>query len=298
MTTALIDGDSIYYILAWQFRDRMERLLTGEISPDEANREMCGAVDQFVIGILQACGATHYLGAIGDKEKCFRYNVAKFKPYKGGRKPPEPWLQLWKPVIEARLREEWGFISVPGLEADDIIAMAWEQFKITEHHDYVGNDPVPTYKVRIETNHTIICTPDKDLRQLPGRFFDYKKLDFADVDQDQADYNFAFQMIAGDSTDGVAGIPGAGEKKAKDKLKEAKEAGQFYDQVVHSMYFKHFGDHYGRIIYNENAAVLGLVTSKHPYYDEYEATFTLLPVPEGVGPGQATLDTLKSLGWG
>lgn len=300
MTVALIDADSMYYILAWQFRERLAPLiesgamLPGEkISLDtELAADMFGAVDQFVIGILQACGATHYLGAIGDKQRCFRYEVAKFKPYKGKRGTPEPWFLLWKPVIEERLRTEWGFVSVPGLEADDIIALSHEQENKRTVHE-LGE----TYPIDV-----VVCSPDKDMRQLTGRHFDYKKLDFADVDQDQADYNLAFQMIAGDTSDGVAGIPGAGEKKAKEKLKEGKESGLFYDQVVRAMYYKHFGDHYGKIIYNENMAVLSLVTSTHPFHGIYTDFRTkaleLRPVPEGVGTDTATLDTLKSLGWG
>lgn len=284
MITALIDADSLYYILAWQFRERVQ---TGEVanaafpSADDI-AEMYGAVDQAVIGILQACGATHYLGAIGDKAPCFRYKLAKFKPYKSGRKDPEPWFKLWKPVIEARFREEWNFISIPGLEADDIIGYA--------------RDINPIWA----DNSFIICSPDKDLRQFPGRFFDYKKLDFADVSEEQAEYNFAFQMIAGDSSDGVVGIPGAGEKKAKEKLKEGKEAGLFPDQVVRSMYYKHFGNHYGDIIYRENSAVLAMLTHRHPFYGEFEQELdcmVLRNTPVGL-TDQPTMDMLKSLGWG
>lgn len=266
-----------------------ELTTNGKLEPidleGELAAEMYGAVDQAVIGILQATQADRYLGAIGDRQKCFRYQVAKFKPYKGKRGEPMPWLTLWKPVIEHRFRTEWGFISIPDLEADDIIGLA--------HQRLEEIDTVP--------HATIVCSPDKDMRQLPGRHFDYKKLDFADVSQADADYNLAFLMIAGDSSDGVAGIPGAGEKKAKEKLKEGLEKNLFPDQVVRSMYYKHFGDHYGDIIYHENDTVLRLVSSDHPYYEhEYEGIIyaALRPVPEGIKPEQATLDALKSLGWG
>jgi len=147
----------------------------------------------------------------------------------------------------------------------------------------------------------IVCSPDKDMRQLPGRHFDYKKIDYADVSQEDADYNLAYLMIAGDSSDGVAGIPGAGEKKAKEKLKEAKEKLMFPDQMVRSMYYKHFGDHYGRIIYEENMAVLRLVTSQHPYYEVltgYADRLDLRPVPDHMKADTATTDALKALGWG
>jgi len=298
MNVSLIDGDSIFYILAWQFRERSagDEFLDahGHVPLDgEVATEMYGAVDQFIIGILQATNADMYLGAIGDKVKCFRHQVAKFKPYKGKRGEPEPWYLLWKPVIEHRLREEWGFVSVPGLEADDIIALAHEKW--TSAHKLAELDWIIT-----------VCSPDKDMRQLAGKHFDYKKLDYAEVTLTEAEYNLAFQMIAGDTTDGVAGIPGAGEKKAKEKLKEAMEKGIFPDQMVRSMYNKHFGDYYGGIIYQENLAVLTMMNTGHMFYtdcswwngDVLEERLQLRPVPEGIKQDSETLDTLKALGWG
>lgn len=297
MKVALIDGDAIYYVLGWQMRERIVEVPGPGMMmpglPEDAIPEMYGAVDQFIIGILQAVGATHYLGAIGDKTKCFRYQVAKFKPYKAQRKEPDAWFRLWKPVIEHRLREEWDFVSVPELEADDIIALAHELY-----YDSRAPIDVPDGE---DITTVVVCSPDKDLRQLPGQHFDYKKVDFAEVSQEDADYNLAFLMIAGDSSDGVAGIPGAGEKKAKEKLKEGKGNGQFPDQVVRSMYYKHFGDHYGQIIYRENDAVLRLVTSQHPFYEVftgYADKLQLRAVPEGLLQDQPTTDKLKALGWG
>lgn len=312
MKVALIDADSLYYILGWNMRERLtteggqditEDVVNGRIAIDFDSglaMEMYGAVDQAIIGILQATGANNYLGAIGDKEKCFRYNVAKFKPYKAKRGEPMPWLKLWKPVIEHRFREEWGFISVPGLEADDIISLAHERYikAISTVNADDNTNPYPA----VEQFEVIVCSPDKDMRQLPGTHFDYKKLDFADVSHDQAAYNLAYQMIAGDTSDGVAGIPGAGEKKAKEKLAEGIKAGLFPDQVVRSMYYKHFGDYYGNIIYNENMMVLQLLTSHHTFFDVFEesarAAMKISPVPEGINGDAATLDTLKQLGWG
>lgn len=228
---ALIDGDSIIYILSWQFKD--------QDPVGDAYDQMRGAVESFVDGILSAVNTNRFVGAIGySQARCFRYTVANYKPYKGTRKEKDEWVVKWENVIRDRLLE-LGFITIPTLEADDIVALGTTVFK-----DY------------------IICSPDKDLNTLPGPHFDYKKTEFGEITPVQADWFFHYQMLIGDSSDNVAGLPGVGEKKAKEKL----SGEDFPEQIVRKEYNKYFGNHYGNIIFEENKSVLGLVTPGHEYY--------------------------------
>lgn len=251
MKTALIDGDSLIYILAWQFRE----LPLGEAEAENLDI-VCGTVDQMLIGIFQATNATHYLGAIGKpNDKCFRYSIAKHKPYKGTRsKEPEEWVVRFKPGIVQHLRESWKFCWFEGLEADDLVSLTAEQ------HVLVGRD-------------FVVCSPDKDLRQIAGTHYDYKKQDFADVDDRQADRNFWMQMLTGDDSDNIAGVPGIGPKKAGEKLDKADHDNVFYEQVVRAEYIKYFDDYYGMQIYDATHACLSLVTTNHHYYDSREIPF-------------------------
>jgi hypothetical protein len=213
MSVALIDGDSIIYILAWTNKEcEDEDLIKGQ-------------VDQLVLGVLHTVNKDSYVGALGNSEtRCFRYNVAKYKPYKGTRAEKQEWVIKWEKVIRDRLFEEWKFISVPGLEADDIVSIA-------AHHydDY------------------IICSPDKDLTQIPGPHFDYKKQEFSDITPEQAEYFFYYQMLVGDQTDNIAGIPGLGPKKAPLKL----QGEDFLDHAVRKAYQEYFGDYYGNVIFED-----------------------------------------------
>lgn len=245
MKTALIDGDSIAYILAW-----VNRELEADIV--EGNQIVEGAVDQLLIGIFQATDATHYMGAIGHADsKCFRYSIAKHKPYKGTRKTEqEDWVKRWKPVIMKHLRETWHFTSHPDLEADDLVCLAAETFK--------GGVDVPC--------PFVVCSPDKDLRQIPGVHYDYKKMDFADVSSVQADRNFWTQMLTGDDSDNIAGVPGLGPKKADEKLNKADQEQVFYEQVVRAEYFRYFDDYYGQVIYDATFNILSLVTTRHAWF--------------------------------
>lgn len=238
MKIALIDGDSIIYILAWQFKDRD--------ADEQAVQEMMSAVDQFVMGIFTAVDAKQYLGALGHVTfRSFRYEIALYKPYKGTRREKDEWVVRWEECIRLRLITEWHFVTVPFMEADDIISLA----------------------AHTTTCIPIICSPDKDLWQIPGSHFDYKKGEFADVTKHQADYFFAYQMLVGDDSDNVAGLPGFGPKKAKEKLDAVDTSMDFYEKVVLNLYQKYFGDYYGNIIFEENKSVLGLLKEGHAYYN-------------------------------
>jgi len=79
----------------------------------------------------------------------FRYDLAKTKPYKGTRKDNKPWHYK---NITLYMTDILGAEVVTGIEADD--AMAIEQ---------------------VASNNTaIICSRDKDLRQVPGWFYSWE----------------------------------------------------------------------------------------------------------------------------
>lgn len=90
-------------------------------------------------------------------------------------------------------------IIVDGLEADDAIGI------------------FATNPIELEFDH-IICSPDKDMRQIPGRLYDlqYPVIEITKEDGDRWHY---IQTMAGDQTDGYAGVPGIGVIKAAALLK-------------------------------------------------------------------------------
>lgn len=85
----------------------------------------------------------------------------------------------------------------------------------------VEADDAVAYMHKLYKGDCIICSPDKDvLKQLPGEHFDYRKQAIvATTDADARRFLF-LQMLAGDSTDGIKGLPKVGLKVA-DKLLSA-----------------------------------------------------------------------------
>ena len=114
----------------------------------------------------------------------FRKSI--FPDYKGHRNRKKPCG--YRRVIE-QLKTEYEVIRMRTLEADDAMGI---------------------YATLYPDN--IICSPDKDMRQIPGKLYDLA--DVTEITPEEgANWHF-IQTMAGDQTDGYAGIPGVGIKRA------------------------------------------------------------------------------------
>lgn len=175
---ALIDADSICYIVGWHFKDAgLEHTAMVETS-----------CDSMLTAIFKATNATKYLGSFSSKQT-FRHIEYKYAGYKANRKPKDEWALLWEPVIKNHLQKVWHFHQPEStFEADDIICATHEMLKI-------------------QTTELIVCSPDKDLQQIEGLHFNYKKMEegIKHVDNDTAGFNFWLSMLMGDTTDNVKG---------------------------------------------------------------------------------------------
>lgn len=238
---ALVDGDSISYILGWHHREHQNV------------EEMHLAIDTFLENIFLMTGADMYFGALAGNTKCFRYDRYRVKEYKGNR-PTEvqEHMKFWKPVIMDYLTEKWKFTNA------GFVRTTWGLVTI-EADDTINTAALFLQKQNLEF---IICSPDKDLKQIPGRHYDYKTSIFCDVTEPQSHYNFFRLMLEGDDADAIAGIPGFGPKKAQEKLKPLLEVNAeriAYEELVKSLYHRHFGTYYGDIIYKETHDTISLI---------------------------------------
>lgn len=227
----LIDADSIVYIIAYNNREN---------SSAEIVRESC---DNFLRDLLTFSQTDDYVGVFGSG-KCFRNEVYKFASYKGNRGDKPDFIIQYEKVIKDHYVEKYGFYTVTDFEADDMVV-----------------------SLALAYPDVIIASPDKDLRQIPGTFLDYGKPEFqmVPVSAEQANYNFWIQMLTGDSTDNVAGIPGTGDVKAKKLLAECLDPMQ-YESAVKNAYNKYFGNHYGPIIYRDTYDTIKMVQPGHTMF--------------------------------
>lgn len=174
---ALIDADSILYVIGYHNRDLPFN--------EDSKAQVENNVDLYVRAMLQRVQATSYLGVFSSHQ-CFRDYSYLYAPYKGHRPPKPEFMVKWESTMKEYLTKEWGFITIEDLEADDVVS-AYQ---------------VDSYKRKIEA---IVLSPDKDLRQNPGLFYDYKKNIFETVTEQQAMKNFYLAVLTGDPVDNVKG---------------------------------------------------------------------------------------------
>ncbi len=222
---ALIDGDILEYELAFGGQDR-------ETKAPYSFESVRERLDQKIADIMDAAGADSNIIYLTGKGN-FRLDVATVKEYKGNRK------NAVKPFHAANVRAylvSLGAIVVDGMEADD--ALAIEQMK------YLELDSVFPVEGK-----TVICTRDKDLRQVPGWHYGWEcglQPEFAPLWVDEMgglEMNckrklkgvglmfFYSQILTGDTTDNIPGLKGCGDVAAYNLLKECKTEGEMYEAV-------------------------------------------------------------------
>jgi DNA polymerase-1 len=108
--------------------------------------------------------------------------------YKGHRNRKKPCG--YRRVIN-KLKEDYHVIVMPTLEADDALGI---------------------YATK-ESGH-ILCSPDKDMRQIPGDLYDLSN-GVVTIEPEEGRRWHLIQTLAGDQTDGYAGVPGIGIKRAE-----------------------------------------------------------------------------------
>ena len=116
--------------------------------------------------------------------KNFRKKI--YPEYKGHRNRKKPCG--YKRVI-TELGKSYEVNILPELEADDSMGI------------YATANP-----------GNIICSPDKDMKQIPGRLYDMKET--VTIDPIEGARWHLIQTLAGDQTDGYSGVPGIGVKRA------------------------------------------------------------------------------------
>jgi len=130
---------------------------------------------------------------ISDKEN-FRKTV--YPNYKSNRKKTRK--PLGYPAMVEWARGKYDCITLPGLEADDVLGIF---------------ATMPPNKAQ-----AIMVSDDKDLKTVPGRLYRPMSDELMTITEAEADYNFLLQTLTGDTTDGYPGLKGYGPKTAEKLL--------------------------------------------------------------------------------
>lgn len=174
MTIAILDGDIISYSCA---------IYNENWGWERVVHDM----DALIKRILEEGGADDYEIYISGGNN-FRYDI--YPEYKANRKDTiDP---RYRQDANAYLVTEFAATVTDGYEADDALGIA-----ATKYGD-----------------RAVICTIDKDLLQVPGNHYNWRKNIHTTVSPLDGLRSFYRQIIMGDRTDNIFGVKGLGEVKS------------------------------------------------------------------------------------
>ena len=179
---AIVDADSCIYQTAWQ-----------QPSLDKAFENYLTIMSKHWIDPVWSDEQFIYCGGKDN----FRYNLCP--NYKANRKAPPEDANLFRPLMQ-KIIDEGLAIPSDGMEADDMV-----RIKATE-------------LASLNKEFTVVHI-DKDLDCIPGKHYNPRKQEFYEIDVDTADLLYWTQMLKGDPTDNLPGLPKVGPKKAEAMLK-------------------------------------------------------------------------------
>lgn len=158
--------------------------------------------DELIYRILNTTEASEYKIFLSGSEN---YRKLLYPEYKANRRDqPEP---THLAAVREFIVREWNGIVCIGYEADDAIGMA--------------HDP----------ERTIICSNDKDFKQLEGEHYNPVKDEFEVVDAEAASLAFFSQMLIGDTSDNISGVEGLGPVKSK-RILDGLSPKEMYHKVL------------------------------------------------------------------
>lgn len=194
MITALIDADSLCYAIGFSSNDTEEAIAVARM--EETMTELCMGLD-----------CDDYKGFLTGKSN-FRESLAVTVPYKGQRTAEKP---IHLQALRDHLVKSWGFEVVEGIEADDAVGIA---------------------AYAVPEDETIMVHIDKDLNQLRGWHYNYRKNESYHVTEFEGLVSFYTQILTGDRIDNVIGLKGIGPVKAKRILEECTNENELYQAVL------------------------------------------------------------------
>lgn len=193
--TLLIDADVVAYNAAASKEVAThwgDGYWTWHCNEDAVKAAVLEMLDRY----MDELGGTAMKLCLTDSEGNFRFGV--LPSYKGNRKSVKKPLVL--KAIKQWLIDEHDAYFRPGLEGDDCMGI-------------LATAP-------IIKGEKIIVSIDKDMKTIPGLFCHRLDEGVMEISEAEADYWHLYQTLTGDTTDGYAGCPGVGPKKAQAILED------------------------------------------------------------------------------
>lgn len=194
---SIIDSDTILFL----------SLHNKEGEPEKTLQECKDKADEIIDNILIATNAKFYVccWTVGSRNNFRLDYYPDYKKNRIGKELPKYFQEVKEYLMFTSKHAKAAIYSTTpkSYEADDLVLTYYNLYK--------------------EEYNCLICSPDKDIKGLNVRCYDYKKLEYNNPSQFVEFYDFFYDMIKGQSGDGIHGIKGLGNKAAESILGNCSE---------------------------------------------------------------------------
>lgn len=256
---ALFDADRVKYIVVDRIWKRLKE------------NEMKGISDVYMKEPLVVTITKEWIAEFTDRVDdpvifCFsdkpyntyRSKVAFEKEYKGNRKDKADYREYegkQQDMIEAAkyVIDNYNSLILDGLEADDIVSFLQDK------------------------DNTYIVSVDKDLKQIPGYHYNFETNTIEEVTELDALKFLCKQLIMGDTTDNIQGIPGIGPKKAEEFINNPNFNPRFcFQQILNEYQLKIGSMTKGLEAFCENFMLIKMKTDRGTHFkSKYKEAYDL-----------------------
>jgi len=151
----------------------------------------------------------------------FREGIATIRPYKGNR--DENHKPAHGPAIKEYLHKKYDVVVSDGEEADDTVSYSHYRMWLQDEYS------------------SVIVSTDKDLDMVPGLHYNFIKDESYYVTPEEGMRWFYTQLLMGDPTDNIPGLPGIGKVKARKALADCETELDMYS-VARALYVQGYPD--------------------------------------------------------
>lgn len=256
---ALVDADIICYSCGFAAQETTYQTSDGELHATlgkaKKHAEAKELYDKEVVAFVEAEPKSHALqlaknlllrveDRLDPKEMWlflsgknnFREKVATIRPYKGNRTADKP---LHYQAIKDYLVDKWKAEIIDDMEADDALGI-------------------------YQKSNTCIVTIDKDLNMVEGLHYNWRHDTIYNVTELEALRNFYIQLLTGDTTDNIPGVPGIGSSRAVKALRGLTTEEDMYWKTL-EIYSTKYEKPYQALV--ENARLLWILRKESQVWE-------------------------------
>lgn len=245
-TIAIIDGDVLCYKACkprWEKKARIEdgvsyvqlgedgKRMSFEYTQEEDQEYLMESWEHLkkdLQKLLDAVYCDEYLMAVKGPDN---FRDMMYPEYKLNRHADPTKRNPFVPVLRKLAVKEGFAIEAEGREADDMMRI-WANQAAAAGREY------------------IICSIDKDLKCIPGKHYLMHKEELIIVTPEDAMRHYYEQLLKGDPTDNIPGVPRVGEVKASKILANCTTEEEFQECVVEQYIMAYNDDWYGYLLSN------------------------------------------------